>query len=79
MRFEYDAGQVTYDGFDTGNVLSNAQALSQQGTGFVEIGIGSLGGQATANNGLIGTIRFRTKGSGGGSSASATLRDEKTV
>ena len=59
-RFEYDAGQVTYDGFDVGNVLPNAQALPEHGTGFIEIGIASLGGQATANSGLVGTIRFRT-------------------
>jgi len=62
IRFEYDAGQVTYDGFDVGDVLPNAQALPEQGTGYVEIGIASLGGQATANSGLIGTIRFRTTG-----------------
>ena len=61
VRFEYDAGQVTYEGFDVGNVLPNAQALPEQGTNptFVEIGIASLGGQATANSGLVGTIRFR--------------------
>ena len=61
VRFEYDASQVTYDGFDTGNVLPNAQALPEQGTNptFVEIGIASLGGQATANSGLVGTVRFR--------------------
>ena len=61
MRFEYDSGQVTYDGFDVGNVLPNAQALPEQGTNptFVEIGIASLGGQATANSGLVGTVRFR--------------------
>ena len=60
VRFEYDAGQVTYDGFDAGDVLPNAQALPEQGTGYVEIGIASLGGQATANSGLVGTVRFRT-------------------
>ena len=61
-RFEYDANQVTYDGFDVGNVLPNAQALPEQGTNptFVEIGIASLGGQATVNSGLVGTVRFRT-------------------
>ena len=61
-RFEYDASQVTYEGFDVGNVLPNAQALIEQGTNptFVEIGIAALGGQATANSGLVGTIRFRT-------------------
>ena len=62
MRFEYDAGQVTYEGFDVGTVLPNAQALPLQGTGYVEIGIASLGGQATVNSGLAGTIRFRTTG-----------------
>ena len=58
-RFEYDAAQVVYEGFDAGDVLPNAQALPEHGTGFVEIGIASLGGQATANNGLVGTVRFR--------------------
>ena len=62
VRFEYDASQVTYDGFDVGSVLPNAQALPEHGTNptFVEIGIVSFGGQATANSGLMGTIRFRT-------------------
>ncbi len=60
VRFEYDAAQVVYDGFDTGDVLPNAQALPEHGTGFVEIGIASLGGQATANSGLVGAVRFRT-------------------
>ena len=41
-------------------MLPNAQALPEQGTSFVEIGIVSFGGQATANSGLVGTIRFRT-------------------
>ena len=60
-RFEYDSGQVVYEGFDAGDVLPNAQALPEQGTNptFVEIGIASLGGQATANSGLVGTVRFR--------------------
>ena len=60
VRFEYDASQVTYEGFDTGDVLPNAQALPEQGTGYVEIGMASLGGQAAANSGLVGcggTIR----------------------
>ena len=60
VRFEYDASQVVYEGFDVGDVLPNAQALPEQGTGYVEIGMASLGGQATANSGLVGTIRFRT-------------------
>ena len=63
-RFEYDASQVVYDGFDTGDVLPNAQALPEHGTNptYVEIGIVSLGGQATASSGLLGAIRFRTTG-----------------
>ena len=68
VRFEYDASQVTYDGFDPGNVLLSAQALPEQGTGFVQIGIVSFGGQATANSGLVGTIRFRTTAAFSGAS-----------
>ena len=62
VRFEYDASQVTYEGFDAGDVLPNAQALIEHGANptFIEIGIASLGGQATVNSGLVGTIRFRT-------------------
>ncbi len=62
VRFEYDASQIVYEGFDAGDVLPNAQALPEQGANptFVEIGIASLGGQATANSGLVGTARFRT-------------------
>ena len=61
-RFEYDASQVAYEGFDAGIVLPGAQVLSEQGTNptFVGIGIASLGSQATVNSGLVGTIRFRT-------------------
>ena len=44
-RFEYDASQVAYEGFDAGSVLPGAQVLSEQGTNptFVGIGIASLG------------------------------------
>ena len=62
VRFEYDASQVTYADFDVGNVLPNAQALIEHGTNptFVEVGTAALGGQATANSGLVGTAHFRT-------------------
>ncbi len=62
VRFEYNATQIVYEGFGVGDVLPNAQALPEQGTNptFVEISIASFGGQATVNNGLVGTIRFRT-------------------
>ena len=59
-RFEYDDAQVVYEGVEVGDVLPNAQALPEEGTGFVEIGIASMGGQATVNSGLMGTVRFRT-------------------
>ena len=58
VRFEYDASQVVYEGFDVGDVLPNAQALPEQSTAFVEIGIVSFGGQATVNSGLVGTAHF---------------------
>ena len=63
LRFEYDTGQVTYQGFDSGSVLPGTpQILPQHGTNppHVEIGLASLGSQATVNSGLVGTIRFRT-------------------
>ncbi len=63
VRFEYDARQVVYDGFDAGDVLPNIVVLpAEHGTSptFVQISIGALGGQATVNTGLVGTIRFRT-------------------
>ncbi len=61
-RFEYDASQVVYEGFDAGSVLPNAHVLSEQGTNptFVGIGLASFGSQVTVNSGLVGTIRFRT-------------------
>ena len=62
VRFEYDANQVVFQGIDVGDVLPNAQALTNQGVNptFVEVGIASFGGRATVNSGLLGTIRFRT-------------------
>ena len=69
-RFEYDASQVTYQGFDVGSLLPNPAVLPEQGTNptYVLIGIGALGGQATTNSGLVGTIRFRTTASFTGTS-----------
>ncbi len=63
LRFEYNANQVTYQGFDTGNVLPGTpHVLPEHGTNptTVTVGIASLGGQATVSSGLVGTIRFRT-------------------
>ena len=62
IRFEYDADQVLYEGFDPGSVLPNAQVVSVPGTNptAIEIWIASFGGKAAANSGLLGRIRFRT-------------------
>ena len=58
-RIEYDSTQVVYEGFDAGDVLPDAQALVEQDSISVWIGIASLSG-STVNTGLIGTVRFRT-------------------
>ena len=63
IRFEYDASQVVYEGFDAGSVLPGTpQVLPDHFTNptSVEIGLASFGGQATVSSGLVGTIRFRT-------------------
>ena len=61
-RFEYNARQITYQGFFPGNVLPNAQVLAEHGTNptFVQVSMVSFGGSATVNSGLMGTIHFRT-------------------
>ena len=58
-RIEYDSTQVVYEGFDAGDVLPDAQALVEQDSISVWIGIASLSG-STVNAGLVGTLRFRT-------------------
>ena len=60
-RFEYDSAQVAYEGFDAGGLLPNAQVLAVPSTNptAVEINLVSFGGQATADRGMVGTIRFR--------------------
>ncbi len=61
-RFEYNARQVTYQGFFPGNILPNAQVLAEHGTNptFVQVSMVSFGGSATVSTGLMGTIHFRT-------------------
>ena len=61
-RFEYNASQVTYQGFFAGNILPNAQVLAEHGTNptFVQVSMVSFGGSATVSMGLMGTIHFRT-------------------
>ena len=78
LRFEYDATQVAYERFDSGGgVLPNVQSFEDRGSNptFVEIGIGSLGGRATVNSGLVGAFRFRTTAAFSGSTIRLTRAD----
>ena len=61
-RFEFDAAQVGYDGFDPGNLLPNVQLLAVPATNptAIDISVVSFGGQAAVDSGMVGTIRFRT-------------------
>ncbi len=62
VRFEYDATQVLYEGFDPGSVLPNAQVLALPSTNptAIEVSLVSFGGKAPVDSGLVGSIRFRT-------------------
>ena len=77
VRFEYDTAQVLYEGFDPGGVLPDAQVLSVPDTNptAIEISMVALGGQPTADSGLVGSIHFRTtdafSGAAGSSGSSA--------
>ena len=61
-RFEYNATQVVYAGFDAGGVLPNPDVRVEDDTNpnSVQIHIVSLDSSALVNSGLIGTLRFRT-------------------
>ena len=61
-RFEYDAAQVGYEGFDPGAILPNAQVLAVPATNptVIDISVVSFGGQATVDSGMVGSVRFRT-------------------
>ena len=60
MRFGYDGTQVSYEGFDPGEALPDANALVEEDSTSVRIDVSSLSGSATVNAGWIGTVRFRT-------------------
>ena len=60
LRVGYDTTQVVFSGFDVGDALPGVSALVNQDSTTVEIGISSLGGRATVDSGLVGTLRFRT-------------------
>ena len=74
LRFEYDAAQVTYQGFDAGSVLPGTPNVlpPEHAATFVKIALVSLGQSATVDNGLIGTIRFRTTAAFSGTSITLT-------
>ena len=59
-RLRFDASQVAYEGFDAGEALPSPQAIFQQDTTSIAIGVSSLSGTATVNAGLVGTVRFGT-------------------
>ena len=58
MRFEYDATQVVYEGFNRERVLSGTSTLV--GKDFVSIGMTLSESTPIVDGGLMGTIRFRT-------------------
>ncbi len=62
VRFEYDAMQVLYEGFDPGDVLPNAQVLALPSTNptAIEVSLVSFGGKAVVDSGLVGSVRFLT-------------------
>ena len=60
VRMAYDSTQVVFGVFDVADSLPSAHTLVKRDSAFVEIGIASLGGSASVNAGLVGTVRFRT-------------------
>ena len=58
LRFEYDATQVVYEGFNRESVLSGTSTLV--GKDFVSIGMTLSEKNPIVDGGLMGTIRFRT-------------------
>ena len=62
MRFEYDARQILFDGFDVGGIMTNAVAVPSEETHptSVEITVWPFASRATPSAGLVGNARFRT-------------------
>ena len=60
VRFGYDAAQIIYVGFDPGDALPNVQVIVQQGSTSFSVGVSALSGSAAVNEGLVGTVGFRT-------------------
>ncbi len=62
MRFQFDARQVLFDGFDVGGIMTNAVAVTKEETHptSVEITVWPFASRTTPRTGLVGTARFRT-------------------
>ena len=60
-RLRFEASQVSYEGFDAGDALPNAQPVVRQDSSSLGIGVSSLTGSATTNSGWIGSLLFSTK------------------
>ena len=60
LHFGYDATEVVYLGFEAAGIIPNALMFFVQDSTSVRINASSLSGSATANAGLVGTVRFRT-------------------
>lgn len=56
---KYDRTQVVYAGFEAGELLPSVHTAVDHDSVAVRIRIASLGGFATANSGLLFTVRFR--------------------
>ena len=62
-RIRFDTSQVAYEGFDAGDALPGVDAVVQQDSTSLTVGVSSLSDSASVNAGRIGTVRFRTTAS----------------
>ncbi len=60
LHFGYDAAEVVYLGFEAAGIIPNALMFFERDSTSVRITVSSLSGAATANSGLVGTVRFGT-------------------
>ena len=62
-RIRFDTSQVAYEGFGAGDALPGVDAVVQQDSTSLTVGVSSLSDSASVNAGRIGTVRFRTTAS----------------
>ena len=60
LQFRYFSEQLGFAGFTTGDILPNAQIISDEEWNLLEIILISLGQASTVDSGLVGTVSFRT-------------------